>query len=89
VAVDGYSPVVVVGSGFGARAMVHLTVTAGDLRAGMNVRSTAAGRFTARLPNRVRVTACDPVGVVAVSGSRRAVAKNVVAKTCGAPRYTP
>jgi hypothetical protein len=89
VAIDGYSPVVVVGSGFGNRAVVHVTVTAGDVRAGMNVRTTIAGRFTAQLRNRVHVRACEPVGVVAVSGSLRAVAKSVVAKTCGAPRYTP
>jgi hypothetical protein len=80
---------VVVGSGFGERAMVHVTVTAGDLRAGMNVRSTATGKFTARLAGTARVEACDPVGVVAVSGSLRAVTKNVVAKTCGAHRYEP
>lgn len=89
VAIDGYSPIVVVGSGFGDRSVVHVTVTAGDLRVGMVVRSTVAGRFTARMPRTARVDACDQVGVVAVSGDRRAVAKNVVAKTCGAPRYTP
>ena len=89
VAIDGYSPVVVVGSGFGHRARVHVMVTAGTVRAGMNVRSTIAGTFIARLPARVRVDACESVGVVAVSGSVRVVAKRVVAKTCGAPRYTP
>ena len=41
------------------------------------------------MPRTAHVDACEPVGVTAVSGTLRAFTKNVVAKTCGAYRYTP
>lgn len=89
VAIDGVSPLVVVGSGFGDRSSVRVVVSAGDLRLVKAVRSSARGAFTVRWTTRIDAGSCQPVGVTAVSGSLRAVTHTVVAKTCGAPRYTP
>jgi hypothetical protein len=89
VTLDGLSPVVVYGAGFGHAVPVRVTVVAGDTRLVKVVGSTATGSFQAVWRTTLRPGRCVPVGVTAVSGTERATMKTAISKTCGPPPITP
>src|SRR4051812_17458304 len=89
VALDGLSPVVVVGSGFDTASPVRVTVATGETRLVKTVASTRAGTFRAAWSRTLHRQRCDTIVLSAVSATKRAAWKSVPSRTCAPPVPTP